>query len=244
MIYAFGFSICCHLIIVGAIIFAPEYVKEILNRLHKNKQNINKTQVADRAKTIINQDKENKINNNSINKSIDSKNKNTNQEDSETKTNEQIKENDKGELNLEVQKVNTFVKQFIKQPQSEVQMLEWFKDQNYEVTTYHGNYNVTLHVKKPVPSEPTIISIDLDGTVIPSFPLNAAVLKNVYGSTATTGGRVTVVNDGFTTSAFAKYEMGSWWIDITHSFEWDVDKESIKDIWLKAKKIILINDSN
>lgn len=240
MIYALGFSICCHLIIVGAVIFAPEYVKKLLNKLHKNNKNINTTEVTDRTKIIVKQDNENEI----TDKSSISKNKNKNQEDRKKQTDEQLVENDKEELNLEVQKVNTFVKQLIKQPHSEVQMLEWFKDQKYKISTRQGIYHVTMHIKKPAQSEPTFININLDGTVVPSYQRNAATVKDICGSSTTIGGQGTVVNDGFTTSAFAKYEMGSWWIAITHSFEWDVERESIKEIWIKAKKIRLINDGN
>lgn len=244
MIYALGLSICCHLITLGVVFFAPEFVYKVINMLHKNKININTTQVAESADIIKNQKKENNItDNNSENINV-SNIKSINHEDTTLITNEPIEENNKGNTSVEVQKVNKTLKHFIKQPKTENQMIEWFKDQNYKVSSGNGFHNITMHINKPAQSKPAIISISLDGTVAPSYQHRAALHKNIYGSTTTTGGRATVVNDGFTTSAFAKYEMGSWWIEIIHSFEWEVEKDSVKDIWLKAKKIRLINDGN
>ena len=125
-------------------------------------------------------------------------------------------------------------------PRNEREMLDWLKEHNYDVAHGQGFYRISWQMQKPTSSKPTAIVVRNDGKVVPQY---GHTIVN-RGGASSMGGRATVINNGMTTSAIAKYENGSWGIEITRSFYWFPGRDSIENVWSKAKKIKEVNDEN
>ena len=123
-------------------------------------------------------------------------------------------------------------------PRNEGEMLDWLKAHNYDVRHEQGFYRISWHMQKPTSSKPTSIVVRNDGKVVPLYG-HIAVINGVAA-----GRRVTVTTNGMTTTAFAKYENGSWWIQTTRSFYWSPGQDSIENVLSKAKKMKEVNDEN
>lgn len=125
-------------------------------------------------------------------------------------------------------------------PRNEREMLDWLKEHNYDVAHGQGFYRISWQMQKPTSSKPTAIVVRNDGKVVPQY---GHTIVN-RGGASSMGGRATVINNGMTTSAIAKYENGSWGIEITRSFNWFPGRDSIKNVLFRAKKIKELNDEN
>ena len=121
-------------------------------------------------------------------------------------------------------------------------MLIWLEEHNYDVAYGQEFYRISWQMQKPTSSQPTAIIVRKDGTVVPQYGPN--VVDSGDGGAVSRFGRATVTNNGMTTTAFAKYENGSWWIETTRSFYWIPDQDNIENVLPKAKKIKAVNDEN
>ena len=126
-------------------------------------------------------------------------------------------------------------------PRNEREMLDWLKARNYDVAHEQGFYRISWQMQKPTSSKPTSIIIRKDGKVVPQYE---HIVVNRGGGAVSIGGRATVTTNGITTTAFAKYESGSWWIETTRSFYWSPGQDSIENVLSKAKKMKEVNDEN
>ena len=227
---ALVFLIGCLLVVVGTVVFAPEYVHEIIDRVHDNAVPAAKSQV------------------------LESENEHSNsQADQDHTTTTQSPKfviiRRGGTIVVEDEDLAT-TPQLVTQPQTEKQMLSWLRAHNYEVETGQGVYRISWQMRKRTSSKPTAIVVSRDGTVVPRYERTVVVnedgaavvgenvVLNGSGCSLSGRGRAVVTNrDRITTTASLTYENGSWWIKTTRSFLWIPSRNNINDVLSRAKKI-------
>ena len=131
------------------------------------------------------------------------------------------------------------------EPRNKDEMLDWLNIHDYKVGKGQGFYRIYWINLKEVPSRPTAIVVQRDGTVVPQYGgrivVNNGGASSVFGQATVTNNRT---NNGITTTASTKYENGSWWIEVTRSFDWVPSQDKINDVLSKAKKIKEMDDEN
>ena len=246
------------MIIVGTVVFAPEYAHEIIDWFHGNLEHATKPQVS----------KDNNENNNK------KSNGGGNNENSNNKANEDNNIVDKDESpiqegnafyapqrsNTENQKTSEPpVQQGYEvhtKPSTKEQLLEWLKSEDYRVEAGRGFYRITWIYRKPSLTKPSAVIVSKDGKVTIRYEKkvvinvdDASILGqniNVRGRNNSTSafGTVTKVENGLIKTASMKYENGYWWIVTTQTFDWYIGQDRIENVWLKAKEIKEINYGN
>ena len=244
--------VCCILTVVGTIVFAPEYAHEIIDKLHEN------TTETDKSRTT-NGNKEN--NKRQINKkntvstpteSVDeSKEKQShNDKDPDTKAGNDMKR--KNDVKV------TTPPQPIKHPRTRNEMLTWLHENNYSVGIGDGFYRITWHYRKPFTSRPNAIIFSRDGTV--SIRHEQLVVIDEDGATIIGGRNVDIKGSGcimigvliggirqngfYISSVSTKYRNGYYWVEFKRSFDWILGRHSIENVWSKAKKLKEVNHGN
>ena len=225
MKFTLGFLVCCFLVIVGTVIFAPEYAHEIIDRFHDKStthttkpqvtesNNENSNSIANKGKTFV-----------STSESVmQSENENGT---SEADKNDIIVATSVPVIRMVVESENehsnsrddnafatptpAFPTQTFKRPQTEQQLLGWLKAQGYRVEEGQEFYRISWQMQKPTSSKPVSICLKDNGTIIPNYGRRV-----VSGINFAAGRKATINGYTITTShGGVNYTLSNGGIDI------------------------------
>ena len=265
MKFVLSILICCLLVIMGTVVFAPEYAHEIIDKIHNNRNTSSEPHVHGTNTRTNNDNPDDKSTTTPQGKkyyTYTRKAQNDTFDDSAT-TPQSIEPIIPGGGGKIVPQDETPTKTYwsVKQPCTESEILDWLKKNNYEMKKGYGIYHVSVQVQKRASlSKPTAIVVHRDGTVVPRYEQTvivneggvAVVGQNVVlkggGSSQSVWGKASINNNGISTTVsltdLHQGENGYWWIVITRSFDWILGTDSIKNVLSNAKKIKEVNDEN
>lgn len=212
---ALGLSVCCFLLIAGTVVLAPEYAHKIIDRIHGNLEHTTNPSRTESEK--------------------------------EGTSDTPLYTTPATTISVEKPVLTTtpIYTTPIEHPRTKKEMLEWLRTNGYSVETRQWNYLISWQMFKRTNSKPSG-SVNIDGKVV-DYHRGKISMSVGVGNSSINGNNVnqtisisdtsiTVTNNGITTTFSIKHQNG-WGIETKRSFYWNLDRDHIKDVWLKAKKI-------